>query len=810
LPNGAAMKECQDGRISFSSNVSEEITNSFEKFSRENEIFPVVSLSALVAMLLYRYSGEFHVPISVRTAKDDEYIEQDVDFEASPTVRNLLRQVCGKMEGWHLLSGGPDFADHYFIEYLFPQHLVRPLMRVFDAGTSSGPRSGLSLTCERSELGLCFIFSYEESLFAKEMIAQLARHLQNLLGEIIEDRDLKISDLQMIKPDEIQKIVYEWNCAPLEYESKCFQELFDEQVTNNPNAKILLCQDQALTYAEVNSRANGVAHQLRRMGAGPETVVGIGMGRSLDAITAIVGVFKTGAAYCVMDPGYPITRINEIVREASVGIILTTEENEPRFSISESRIVNIDGLLNAENAMNISCKVKLENAAYITFTSGSTGKPKGVISTHRSIAILNHLGRLFYREKSAEVFCLNTQLGFSSVATLMMSLCCGLTIVVIPDGLEKDPRVVALAVEQHQVTNLSIMPSFLRQLFSLGNEGKRLLGSVKRVALSGSEVTWDLVESFPKILPEAKLSVGYASSETCAIVLGNLIDPEGKDRGEKVSLGSPGVTAQVLVLDQNLNPVPIGAPGELYVSSAHLSRGYIGQPAMTAECFLPNPFGRSPGERMYRTGDIVRFRFDGKLEFIGRSDNQVKIRGFRVELEEIEAALKSHSSIEETTVIVEKSEISERLTAYLVKERGVEMDTARLRRYLEQSLPFYMIPSTFVFLDRLPMTANGKIDRKALLLTGANTETPDLQGEAANNPIQKTLIEIWQTVIGMNQIGIRDDFLDLGGDSLIAAIIVMQIRERFNVEVPLALFFEGLTIESLADAIARIREMESA
>jgi amino acid adenylation domain-containing protein len=810
LGNGEIMEECGDGRIAFTFDVSKEITISFEKYLCEHGATPAAALSVLAGILLYRYCGETHIHIQVGV-RDGELIEVNVNLEETPTVRHLLRQMCENTKSLNLEKPEPDDDKRDdTIHWVFPQHLMRPLMRVSDVGMNSDLQAGLVLSCSLKASHLYFTFRYEKKHFADEMIAQMAEHFQNLMKAIIDNADSQIMDLQMLSPEEIHKIVYEWNHAPIEYETKCFQTLFDDQVTMNPHAPILLDQDRALTYGELNSRANGVAEHLRRIGAGPEVAIGIGMGRSLDAITALVGVLKTGAAFCVIDPEYPITRIDEMVQEAGAAIILTRSENAARYNMSGSKIVPVDSLFEKGASLeNISCKVKMENAAYVTFTSGSTGKAKGVIATHRSIALLYKLGCILYSGKSSEVFCLNTPLGFSSVANLLMALCCGFPMVVIPNGQEKDPRAIALAIQQHRVTNLSVMPSFLRQLFSLGNEGKMMLDSIKRVTLTGSEITWDLVEPFRKLMPDAKLGAGYASSETCAIVLGNLIDFDGKDKGGRVALGRPGLTGQVLVLDQNLNPVPIGAPGELYVGSTHLARGYIGRPDLTAECFLPNPFGRSPGERMYRTGDIVRYRFDGKIEFMGRSDNQVKIRGFRVELEEIEAALTKHPDIKEATVIADKNETTERLVAYIVRKNSDEMDTQQLRRYLEQNLPFYMVPSIFMFLDRLPMTTNGKIDHNALQSTAAKSSMPDRQCDAATDPIQEALIEIWQELIGVNKIGIHDEFLDLGGDSLVAALTVMHIRKRFDVEIPLPLFFEGLTIEALAVEITKIRENDS-
>jgi amino acid adenylation domain-containing protein len=801
------MEKYQERRIGYSFNTSEEIANLFKEFSHSHGISPAGALSILVGMLLFRYSGETHVPVRVKVGNGD-FKEHNIDFEESPTVRSLLHQMRENMNNSALESTKPIGLEHDgLIEFTFPQHLVRPLMRVSDYEIASEGQNRLVLACKQNATSLCFVFHYDKSLYNDAMIVQIGGHFQNLLKSMIENADLKINELQMLSSKEINKIVYEWNSAQLEYEHKCFQELFDEQVAKNPQATALLCQNQTMSYAELNSRANGVAYHLLGMGAKPETVIGIGMGRSLDAIAGIVGVLKTGAAYCVIDPDYPVTRIKEMLKEAGLTIILTRSETAARFGLDGSQIINIEDLLNnGKNVENISRKVRMENAAYITFTSGSTGKPKGVVATHRSLAVLNNLSRFFYKEKSSEVFCLNAQLGFSSVATLLIALCCGFPIVVIPNKQEKDPRAVALAVQQHRVTNLSIMPSFLRQLFSLGDEGKELLNSIKRVALTGSEVTWDLVEPFHRMMPDAKLTAGYVSSETCAVAFGNVVDLEGKEKSERVPLGRPSRAAQVLVLDRNMNPVPIGVPGELYIGSAHLARGYIGRPAQTAEYFLPNPYGRSPGERMYRTGDVVRYRLDGEIEFWGRSDNQVKIRGYRVELEEIEAAIMSHAEIEEAAVVADKNDFTERLVAYIVRKRGAETNIPQLRQYLELRLPFYMIPSVFVVLDQLPMTENGKIDRKALPLASRNPAIPDRRHETVSDPIQKALIEIWQASIGVDVIGIHDEFLELGGDSLIAAIIVMRIRELFDVEIPLPLFFEDLTIEALAVEIARLQE----
>jgi amino acid adenylation domain-containing protein len=801
------MKEYRDERVSFSFKASEDVTARFEEFYHRHEASPVMALSALVGILLYRYSGEARVPLKVRSKSGIGFSELAVNLEECPTVGNLLHQAGEKMEGIDPPTAKQDrAANDWTIEFVFPRHLMRPLMRVVDAESASDPQRAFALICERNGIGLGCTFHYDASLYDDRLIAQMSGHLQNLLNEMMRRENSRCADLQMLSPEEINKIVYEENGAPLEYEPQCFQELYDEQVERNPDFNILFCENQTLTYGQLNSSANAVALRLREMGTGPEAVIGIGMRRSLNAIAGIVGALKTGAAYCAISPDYPLVRIEEMVKDAGVTVILTNLESADRFSMSGARVINIEDLLqDGYSGENITCKVKPENAAYVTFTSGSTGKPKGVIGTHRGLAVLKAMVRIIHPDATPDVRCLSTPLGFSTAAVrLLNSLCWGWPLAVIPDGQEKDPLTIAQTVQKYNITELAMMPSLLRQILTLGSEGKKMLRCVKRVGLTGAEITQDLVAPFRQMMPDASLTAGYVSSEICAVAFGNYVDLEGTDGREKIPLGRPGRGSQVLILDRNLNPMPIGAPGEMYVGSDYLARGYIGQPALTAERFLPNPFGRSPGARMFRTGDIMKLRFDGKIEFWGRCDNQVKIRGFRVELEEIESALMNYEIVKEAAVVAEKNEISERLVAY-VALKG-ESNTNRLRQYLEQRLPAYMVPSIFVVLDHLPLTENGKIDRNSLPSAFPNSIAPGPQHQDANNPIQEDLIKNWETLIGSNNIGIHDVFLDLGGDSLIAAMIAMHIRERYGVEIPLMMFFEDLTIATLTDEISRLQK----
>jgi amino acid adenylation domain-containing protein len=449
--------------------------------------------------------------------------------------------------------------------------------------------------------------------------------------------------------------------------------------------------------------------------------------------------------------------------------------------------------------------VTVDNAAYVLFTSGSTGKPKGVVGIHRSISYLYGFGRFGYAtESEPDVCCLNAPLGFlGAMSGLLLPLCCGLPVIIIPNGQEKDPQALASIIHKTGITNFTMVPALLKQLSTLGEKAKSLLKTVKRVGVSGSALDRDTITAFRKIMPQATLAVGYASTELGTVVFGHLVDLKNDGKKGPVPLGRTGPNTRAYILDRYMNHVPIGAPGELYIAADHIARGYAGQPELTADRFLPDPF--VPGKRLFRTGDIMRFRFDGEVEYLGRSDNQVKVRGFRVELGEIESSLAACSGVNDAVVVKNEQGKSQRLVAYIVKKPGTDLSIATLREHLQRRLPWYMIPSAFFFLKQLPLTTNGKIDRYALSLE--SLERPEL--ETVYTPptagIETELIKIWQTVLGIEHIGIHDEFLEIGGESILAAVIAEKIHERFSVEIPLPLFFSNLTVAALASEISHIR-----
>jgi amino acid adenylation domain-containing protein len=591
-------------------------------------------------------------------------------------------------------------------------------------------------------------------------------------------------------------------------DQQCVHQLFERQAAKTPDEVVMTCEDRTLTYDELNRGANQLGHYLQRQGIGPEEIVGVVMERSLEAVIVLYGILKTGGAYVAIDPHYPESRIMDIIMQTGISLIIARKEHASMMDAAGIEVIDYDAapsLLQKESVCNILSGVTLDNLAYVTFTSGTGGKPKGIMGTHRSI-VNGFAHAYFERDREGETCCLMAPLSFAaSVFTMLLPPCWQIPVVVIPEGLEREPWYVAQAIAKHRVTSMVMVPSLFRQLIGLGVEGGRCLQSVRTLALSGSAVTTDLIAAFRNILPNAKMTVSYSSSEAGGVVTAEMMPAQSLS--EKVAIGRVVPNTRLYILDDDMNPVEPDDAGEVYIASPHLSRGYAGRPALTAEFFLPNPFTQIPGERFFRTGDRARFHPDGRVELLGRCDNLVKIRGFRVELEEIGSAISMCPDVKEATVVTRMFGQEQRLVAYLVTGGGTDMNVTRIRRHLSLRLPEYMIPSTFVFLDRFPLNSHGKLDYRALPEPDGQRPPLDFPCEHPVGPIETALCNIWKNLLGLDQIGIHDDFLDLGGDSIIAAQAVMRIKELYRVEIPIPLFFECPTVVELANEISRSCEL---
>ncbi|MDR0841861.1 MAG: non-ribosomal peptide synthetase, partial [Acidobacteriota bacterium] len=739
----------------------------------------------------------------------------ETDFSGNPSLRELAGQVGLQAERLSPASRGvwDGFAAVDSLELVLPAYFLRE--SALAHADPLGPeyyKSGLKLTWEfHHSAGLKLTLGGERRFYPPELLGQIAGHLHNLLSDMTAHPEKRVSELRMLSPEELQRITVEWNGAAIPYEERCIHEFFEDQAARTPDDVALVFKDRKMTYRELNVRANTLAHRLRDMGARPEAVVGVCMKRSMQAAVCILAVLKSGAAYTVIAPDSPAARVRDIVSLSCAKILLADAGHAPVFRGVGAEVLAVDVLSDAPESRNhpdnIDSGVTVDNAAYVLFTSGSTGKPKGVVGVHRSLAHLFGFGRFSYMTgPEHDVCCLNAPLDFlGAVSGLLMPLCCGVPLVIVPDGQEKDPHALADIIHRTGVTNLSTVPSLLKQLSTLGAKAERLLRSVRRVGLGGSVLDRGTIDAFRKTMPQAMMMVGYVSTEIGSVAFGHFVDLKKDGRRGPVPLGKPGPNVRAYILDRYMNPVPAGAPGELYIAADHLARGYAGQPELTGERFLPNPFDETPGKRFFQTGDILRFRPDGEVEYLGRADNQVKVRGFRVEPGEIESVLAACPGVDEAVVVKDEREESQRLVAYVVKKPGSEPGAEALREHLRQRLPWHMIPSAFFFLRQMPLTANGKVDRRGLSMN--SLERPALENAYAppEDGLQAELVEIWQTVLGVRHIGVHDEFLEIGGESLLAAVIAEKIAAWFSVEVSLPLFFSNLTVASLAEEISRLR-----
>ena len=766
---------------------------------------------AVSASLLNRYTEQERCCPGLRQKNRQLFKYLNVDFSNNPSLMDILEQIRIQTERLSedskAILNGIKALDS--LEFVFPAYFPQKSVRAYsDPLAAEYYRDGIRLSWERQS-GNTFTLSGNARLYSQELLEQVAGHLKNLFIDMTAHPERRVSDAQMLSPEEIHRLTVEWNGAVIPYEERCIHQFFEDQAARTPDSVALRFEDITLTYRELNIRANTLAHRLREMGARPEVVVGIGMERSMQSAVCVLAILKSGAAYTVIEPDSPVARIKDIVSLSGAKIVLADVEHAQRFRGVGAKVLTVDVLSDAPKCKNfpdnIDSGVTVDNTAYVLFTSGSTGKPKGVVGIHRSISHLYGFGRFGYiTEPEPDVCCLNAPLGFlGAVSGLLLPLCCGLTVVIIPNGHEKDPYALANIIHNTGITNLAIVPTLLKQFSTLGTKAKSLLKSVVRVGVSGAALDRDTINAFRKAMPQSTLVVAYASTELGSVVFGHFVDLKNDGKKGPVPIGRTGPNARAYILDKYMNLMPIDAAGELYIASDHIARGYAKQPKLTAERFLPDPF--IPGKRLFRTGDVMRFRFDGEAEYIGRSDNQVKVRGFRVELGEIESVLSDCPGVREAVVVNNEREKFQRLVAYIVKKPGATLNATALREQLQSRLPWYMIPAAFFFLKQLPLAANGKIDRYALSLE--TLERPSLENEYAppKEGIEADLTEIWQSALGMEHIGIHDEFLEIGGESLLAAVIVEKILEHFSVEIPLPLFFSNLTIASLAEEISRIR-----
>src|SRR5947209_3754735 len=660
------------------------------------------------------------------------------------------------------------------------------------------------------EQSLSLEFQYDLRLFRHAEVARLSGQFLTLLRSACERPGAAIGALEILDADERQRLLFRLNETRSDDEAKHVHRLFEEQVKRAPQAVAAVFEGQRLTYAGLNSRANQLARHLRRLGAGPETLVGICMERSPEMLAGMLGILKAGGAYVPLDPTYPKQRLDFMLKDARLPILLTQARLAGELPEHEARTICLDSDWDAvasESGEDLDSRVTDENAAYVIYTSGSTGRPKGVLITHGGLAnYLRWSTKEYLSEPARAGSAVHSSIGFDlTVTSIFAPLLGGQKVLLLPEQGGIEALGAALCGEE-DFSLLKITPSHLDALIpSLPAEAVRRVHSL----IIGGEALQAASLSFWRThAPRIRVVNEYGPTEA---VVGCCVYevPPGSPPDGAVPIGGPIVNTQLYILNAELQPVPVGVTGELYIGGAGLARGYLNWPEQTAEKFIPCPFGDRAGARLYRTGDLARRLAGGDIEFLGRADNQVKVRGHRIELGEIEAVLKQHPSVLDGVVEAREDVAGDRrIVAYVVYRTGERTPTAaQLHRCLAERLPDYMLPNNVVRLKQLPLTAHGKVDRRAL--PAPEHSRPEIEEAyvAPRTAVESLLAENWAQLLGLERVGIHDNFFELGGHSLLATRLTSRLRNILRVEVPLRKLFDSPTVAGLADEVeAAMRE----
>lgn len=662
---------------------------------------------------------------------------------------------------------------------------------------------------------------YNTNLFDAATIRRRMAEFEVLLEGIVANPECPLQNLPILTAAEQQQLLVEWNNTQTNYpESACIHQLFEVQAEQTPDAVALVFGEQQLTYKQLNCRANQLAHYLQTLGAGPEVLVGVCFDRSLDAIVSLLAILKAGAAYLPLDPAYPKERLDFMVSDAQISVLLTQQKLIERLPDCGAKVVCLEAAreeINAQSEKNPASGANADNLAYVMYTSGSTGKPKGVCIVHRGVVRLVK-DTNFASLTAAEVFLQLAPISFdASTLEIWGALLNGAKLAVFPAG---SPSLAELgeAIRLYNVTILWLTAGLFHLMV---DERIEDLKGLRQLLAGGDVLSVPHVQKLLREAPNCKLINGYGPTENTTFTCCAAID-SASQISNSVPIGRAIANTQVYILDRHLQPVPIGVPGELYAGGAGLARGYLNRPDLTAERFIPNPFinkesglenaeNRSvssllpSSNRLYKTGDLARYLPDGNIEYLGRTDNQVKIRGFRIEVGEIEAVLAGHPDIAQVAIAVQLDASGNKcLAAYVVKSPGQILAAGTLRSFLQERLPDYMIPAGFAFLEALPLNPNGKVDRRALASQkwqSASVAPNEIIAVSPRDKFEFQVTKIWEKVLGINSIGIRDNFFEVGGHSLLGARLLAEIEKVFDKKLPLSAIFQSPTVEQLANIL---------
>jgi amino acid adenylation domain-containing protein len=799
-----------------------------------------MTLMAAFKTLLHRYTQSKDIvigsPIANRSRPETEgligfFINTLVfrtSFSADPTFRELLARVrkTGLEAFAHQdlpfermveeLQPERDIGRTPFFQVMFVLQNVRlPDLRLAGLNVSllevknTVSKFDLTLNMAEGAEGIIASFDYSVDLFEPGTVSRMLRHLRALLESVAADPLQRLSQIQMLSDAERRQLLVEWNQTGKDYDTgRCIHHVFETQVEQTPDALALAFEGTRLTYAELNLRANQLARLLMARGVGPGALVPICLARSAEMIIGLLGVLKAGGAYVPLDPSFPKQRLSFMLEDTRATLLLTQEALRDLFTEFQGSVICLDGEWDAiatGSYENPAVPVEGEDLAYVIFTSGSTGRPKGVAVEHRQL--------INYVDSVIEILELPRGGSYATVSTLAAdlgntmvfpSLCCGGALHVVAQERATDPDALSEYFDKNAVDCLKIVPSHVTALIGTANAGKVL--PRKRLILGGEASTSKLIKTLQSLAPDCMIFNHYGPTETTVGVMTYNVTRWGLDDGSThLPLGRPIRNTQAYILDEHLGPVPIGVTGDIYIGGAGVTRGYLNHPELTAEKFIPDPFGPKPGGRIYRTGDLGRYLPNGNVEFLGRADEQVKIRGFRIELSEIESTLTQHPAVREAVAgVVGSSPDDKQIVAYIVADQTGPPSIGELRGFLKERLPDYMSVSSFVFIDSVPLTANGKIDRRAL--PSPDSERPkDSEYVAPRTEVEAILTNIWQEVLGVAPVSVYDNFFALGGDSIRAIQIIHKARE-YNLSITARDVFRSATVCEIAGSIGDGRQ----
>lgn len=812
--------------LCFSETTSEAILRT----CKELGVTPYVFFLSVYYLFLYRYTGQKDILIgSPISNRDQKQLENTIGFfndtvvlrtEISPNYKfiDLIAQVkkitleafsnkdvpfdllVRELQQERSLSVNP-FFQVMFLYYSVskPTFFGNDLEVDHEFYNPGVSKFDLTLDVAEENGALSFAFEYSTELFTPKTIARFQEHIAMLVNGIVVAPETPISEIDMVTMDEKKFLLTE-----KELKTDIFKDFtgihqcIEQMVVSQPDKVAVTFKDTQITYRELDTKAHALAERILQKTGGSNDIIGLCVERSLEMIIGLLAILKAGCAYLPIDPKYPYQRIEYMLKDAHIQVLITQKELSPLFKNSDANRFFIDEISTRKDLPRVEMPTpKKDDLAYIIYTSGSTGQPKGVPITHSKI-LNSTAGRLGFYPKNPRAFLLLSSISFdSSKAGIFWTLCTGGNLIVAEDRIEQDMVEIGNTIQRNRITHMLLLPTLYQLILKHTDTSK--LKSLTTIMVAGEACSVSLADTHFSTLPHTKLYNEYGPTETTVWCIAHEVDKS--DQLSNVPIGRPVANAQIYLLDVAMNLAPLGAIGEIYIGGAGLSSGYLNRPELTASAYIDNPFSNDSGNKLYKTGDLARYNSNGDIEFLGRSDQQVKIRGYRVELEEIETAIRKLADVAQITVLAENNgKATKHIAAYLTADRPVAI--AELKRSLKNSIPNYMVPSSIMQVDKIPVLPNGKIDKSALQKLKRVAESAEsIEIQIPSNELESKLHAIWQEVLKLDQIGVHDNFFELGGDSILSIQFIAKARKA-GISLTPNQIFDNQTIASLSQYVA--------